>query len=121
MYKIEELELYKKTNEKTPHIFNVSGDSWILLNLKKGCEAGSHYHEGKSKLKDPETMIIIKGKVQFFLRDIKTNEEKEFVVEAPKIVKINKNIWHKILALEDLTFIEPTSKEAIDDIVKVEF
>ena len=87
MYKIEELELYKKTDKKTTYTFDLSGDKWILLNLKKGGEAGSHYHEGKSKLKDPEQWIIIKGKVHFFLRDIKTNEEIDFIVEAPKKLK----------------------------------
>ena len=119
MYKIEDLKKLKENAEKVNYQFLVSGDKWMLVNLKKGTVAGHHHHKGLVKTKNPEIAILIKGKIEYFLKDVNSNETTKFVVEAPKIIKINPNVYHELKALEDVSFIEPQSEGDEKDTVRL--
>ena len=107
MFKLKELDLWKDKPEKKAYRFEAEGTKWVLLNLFKGKIAGEHYHKGIVKLKNPEVNIVIKGKIKYKLIDVNTKEEKEIIVEAPKIIEIYPNTYHKLEALEDSILIEP--------------
>jgi len=74
MYQIEELEKWKDKPEKIVYRYSASGDKWICLILKKGCVAGEHYHKGLVASKNPEINIILKGKVEYYLKDLKSGK-----------------------------------------------
>jgi dTDP-4-dehydrorhamnose 3,5-epimerase-like enzyme len=118
MYEIIDLKIRKKDEIKSSYFYELEGKQWMLITINKDQIAGQHYHEGKSKLKNPEVVIIIKGKAEFYLKNIKTNEEKIIIIKAPKILKIQPHIYHEIKALEEFTFIEPYDEESLKDIVK---
>ena len=115
MYKIKSLEKWKDNDNKKVYKFSDKLSKWILIELKKGAVAGEHYHKGIVAAKNPEINIIIKGKAKYSFKNIKTNEKREIIVEAPSIIEINPFVYHVIGALEDLSFIEPFDEEAIKD------
>lgn len=118
MYEIIDLKIRKKDETKSSYFYELEGKQWMLITLNKGTIGGEHYHLGKSKLKNPEVAIIIKGKAEIYLKNIKTNEEEKIIIEAPKILKINPYIYHEIKAFEDFTFIEPYDEESLKDVIK---
>jgi dTDP-4-dehydrorhamnose 3,5-epimerase-like enzyme len=118
MYEIINLDTRKKDETKSSYYYELEGKQWMLITINKGKIGGEHYHLGKSKLKDPEIAVIIKGKAKIYLRNIKTNQEKRIIIEAPRILKIESNVYHEIKALEDFTFIEPYDEESLKDVVK---
>jgi quercetin dioxygenase-like cupin family protein len=118
MYEIIDLETRKKDETKSSYYFEVKGKQWMLITINKGKIGGEHYHKGESELKNPEIAVIIKGKAEIYLKNIITNEEKTIIVEAPKILKIQPNVYHEIKALEDFTFIEPYDETSLKDVVK---
>ncbi|MFH1506454.1 MAG: hypothetical protein ABIE94_05715 [archaeon] len=115
MYELEDIEFVKGDENKKVFRFSASGDKWIMLEIKKGQSAGNHYHKGLVKVKTPEVGIVIKGKLEYELTDVKTGKKETVVVEAPKIIKIPPFVQHKLTALEDSMFIEPTSDDVMKD------
>jgi len=111
MYTLKELDLWKDKPEKKAYRYEVSGNKWVLLELFKGNIAGEHYHKGLVKIKNPEVNIVIKGKIKYKLIDVNTKEEKEIIVEAPKIIEIHPNTYHELEAIEDSTLIEPYEED----------
>lgn len=115
-YIIEPFEEWKKAPGKASYKFAVESDRWTFIELKKGITAGKHFHKGNAKKKNPEEIIIIKGKGEFLFRDLETGKEEKVVVESPVIVKIYPNVYHELKALEDCYFIEPYSEEGLNDV-----
>jgi len=113
MYQIEELEKWKDKPEKIVYRYSASGDKWIYLILKKGCIAGEHYHKGLVASKNPEINIILKGKVEYYLKDLKSGKTEKVIIEAPKIIKIYPFVYHEIKAIEETLFLEPFDEEAV--------
>jgi len=111
MYELEDLELWKDRPEKIVYKYSVSGDKWVYLELKKGCVAGEHYHKGNLKIKNPEVNIILKGMIEYTLKDVRTGKIEKVVVKAPKIIKIKPFAYHELKAIEDSMFLEPYDKE----------
>ena len=117
MYELEDIEFLKGDEKKKAYKFSASGEKWIMLEIKKGESAGDHYHKGLVKVKTPEVSVVLKGKIRYDLTDVKTGKKESVIVEAPKIIKIPPFVQHKVTALEDSMFIEPTS----DDVGKDRF
>jgi len=108
--KITKLKLIRKDQRGSSYAFSTrSTKDFLLVTRKKGTISGEHYHEGKSKQKDPETLILIKGKLKLHCKNIKTGEELKTVIEAPCKIEIGTFIWHKVVALSDITFLETNS------------
>ncbi len=82
---------------------------FLFVTRKKGTISGEHYHQGKSKQKDPETLILIKGKFKLECQNLKTGEKLKTIIEAPTKLELGTNIWHKVTALTDIIFLETNS------------
>lgn len=115
MYKLEDFKIWKESSEKKTYRYSVSGDKWIYIELQKDHIAGEHYHKGEASVKNPEILILLKGKIEVYLKHIKTNESERFVVEGPKIIKIEPYVYHEVKALEDTQFLEPFNEEGAKD------
>lgn len=115
MYETAELEKWKDKPEKTVYRFPASGEKWIFIELRKGCVAGEHYHKGLAKTKNPEINIILKGKAEYALKDVKSGKTETVVVEAPKIIKIMPFVYHKMKAVEETLLLEPFEEEQMKD------
>lgn len=115
MYLVEPLEKWKEVKGKTVFKFEVPGTQWIFLNLEKGHSAGDHYHKGLHPIKKPERIVILSGKLKLSLKSVKTQETEDIILEPPCVVSIEPYIVHTFTALEDSSFIEPFSEEALSD------
>lgn len=100
------MKKWKDTSEKTAYQYQVDDEKWVILKLKKGAVAGEHYHKGTSKLKNPEVLVQICGKAEYFFKDIKTGKSEKLLVESPNIIKIKPNIYHEMRAIEDIILLE---------------
>ncbi|MDP3741954.1 MAG: hypothetical protein Q8R15_01430 [Candidatus Micrarchaeota archaeon] len=83
----------------------------LLIKRKKGTVSGEHFHEGKSPEKNPETHILVSGEIELYCKDLKTGETFREVICAPALIEIFANVWHKVTALTDITFLELNSIE----------
>lgn len=121
MYKLEEMKVLVQEPSRATHQFEVGSDKWVLIHYKKGHVGGRHYHKGISLLNNPEVLVLVGGKLELTLRDINTKKEEKVIVEAPKIIKIEPNVYHEALALEESFFLElgedgyPEDKFTLDD------
>ena len=118
--KIEKIKLEKVDKRgKVYEFFNLPTKKLVLVDRVKGSFSGQHYHKGKIKMKNPEVVILCKGKVELYLKNLKTGGEKRVIVSAPRIVKIYPFIYHEAKALSDIILLEFNSlKEHKKDTVK---
>ena len=82
---------------------------FLLVYRNAGTISGQHYHKGVSAGKNPEDMLLVQGKANLHWKDLTTNEEKTIELIAPIRVKIHANIWHELIAITDIVFIELNS------------
>jgi hypothetical protein len=106
MYKLEKMKTLVQEATRATHQFEVGSDKWVLIHYKKGHIGGHHYNKGISPMKKPEVLILISGKLELFLKNVKTGKEEKAVVKAPKIIKIEPNVYHEALVLEESYFLE---------------
>jgi len=78
---------------------------------KKGSVFGNHWHEGKSKSKNPEVLVLITGKASVVLEHIDTNEQQILTLSAPDSLEIEPFWKHTFTALSDVSFLELNSLE----------
>ncbi len=92
------------------HFFSTDRTGEFLLVYRNaGTISGQHYHKGISKGKNPEDMLLVQGKAYLHWRDLITNEEKTIELIAPTRVQIAANIWHELIAITDVVYIELNS------------
>ncbi|MCL5410896.1 MAG: cupin domain-containing protein [Patescibacteria group bacterium] len=115
MYEIEEIEKLKDAPKKVTYKFANKGSEWALINLKAGAVAGEHYHKGTSKIKNPEILIQISGKAEYFFKDMLSGKQEKIIVESPNIIKINPNVYHEVKAIEDIILLEQYSEDGEKD------
>lgn len=83
-----------------------------LLGMRKaGAWFGGHYHKGAQPNKSPEKLVLLQGEVKIFLRDVHSLEESEHTLMGPQEIHIKPNVWHKLLAISDVLFLEMNSLE----------
>lgn len=105
--KIESVNLIGSNDSgSTYELQKLQPEGYLLAYRKKGSISGNHYHEGKSKGKSPEKLLLISGKANIYGKNISTNEEFNKNVEAPVFIKISPMIIHTVTALTDISFIE---------------
>jgi len=108
--KITKLSLIRNDERGEGYEFSArETKDFLFVKRKKGTISGEHYHEGKSKQKDPEILILTMGKLKLYAKDLKTGEELEEIIEAPSKIEIPANVWHEVTALTDIAFIELNS------------
>ena len=82
---------------------------FLLVYRNAGTISGQHYHKGISAGKNPEDMLLVQGKAYLHWKDLVTSEEKTIELIAPIRVKIPANIWHELIAVSDIVYIELNS------------
>ena len=87
-------------------------ESILVIRRKKGTVSGNHYHKGEDIAKNPEIFFVLKGKINLKLKNIKTGEEKEMIIDGLTELTIYPYIVHKLEALEDTVFIESQKEES---------
>jgi hypothetical protein len=86
-------------------------EGYLLAFRTKGSVSGNHWHEGKSKGKNPERLILVSGSFKLDVTDLDTGEEASHALVAPVEVKIYPRLLHTLTALEDSAFLECNSLE----------
>jgi hypothetical protein len=82
---------------------------FLLVYRNAGTVSGQHYHKGISAGKNPEDMLLVQGSATLHWKDLETNKEETVALVAPVRVLINANIWHELIAITDIVFIELNS------------
>ncbi|MCK4589875.1 MAG: hypothetical protein KAT77_05495 [Nanoarchaeota archaeon] len=96
-----------KSQDQRGEIFEFkSGSHVLVLKRKKGSISGAHYHLGKSKSKNPEIFFLAQGKVELYVEDIKTKENKTEIIEENTLIKIPAKIYHEVKGLTDFILLE---------------
>jgi hypothetical protein len=66
-------------------------------------------------------VVLCKGKVELYTKNIKTGEEQRKILNAPCMVEISPFIYHEVKALSDIVLLEFNSlKEHEKDTIKKE-
>jgi len=118
--KIEKLNIVKENKKGIAfHFENRPCKKMLYVRRKKGTISGSHYHQGKSKMKNPEMLLFLSGKFEAYFKDLKSKEEMKVLLDYPAMIKISPNIYHEVKALTDITFIDMNSlEEGLEDTIK---
>jgi hypothetical protein len=82
---------------------------FLLVYRKAGTVSGQHYHKGISAGKNPEDMLLVQGSANLHWKDLKTNKEETVELIAPVRVLIQANVWHELIAVTDIVFVELNS------------
>ena len=82
---------------------------FLLVYRKSGTVSGQHYHKGISKGKNPEDMLLVQGSANLHWKDLNTNKEETVELVAPLRVLIHANVWHELIAITDIVFVELNS------------
>lgn len=82
---------------------------FLLVYRNAGSVSGQHYHKGISKGKNPEDMLIVQGSATLHWKDLNTNQEETVELIAPVRVLIQANVWHELIAITDIVFVELNS------------
>ena len=82
---------------------------FLLVYRKAGTISGQHYHKGISAGKNPEDMLLVQGTANLHWKDLKTNKEETVELIAPVRVLIQANVWHELIAVTDIVFVELNS------------
>jgi hypothetical protein len=82
---------------------------FLLVYRKAGTFSGQHYHKGISAGKNPEDMLLVQGSANLHWKDLKTNKEETVELIAPVRVLIQANVWHELIAVTDIVFVELNS------------
>lgn len=115
--KITEISLLGE-NERgaTYELFTRSTKGFLLAYRKAGSISGNHWHQGKSKTKNPEILLLLSGKINLYCKDLETREEKSYELEAPIKAEIFANVLHTVTAITNCSFLEFNSlKEHKED------
>jgi dTDP-4-dehydrorhamnose 3,5-epimerase-like enzyme len=89
---------------------------FLLVYRNAGTISGQHYHNGISKGKNPEEMLLVQGEITLNWKDIQSQEIGTMHIKAPSRVIIPTKIWHEVKAITDIVFIELNSlKDGSED------
>ena len=82
---------------------------FLLVYRNAGTVSGQHYHKGISAGKNPEDMLLMQGSANLHWKDLNTNKEETVELVAPVRVLIQANVWHELIAITDIVFVELNS------------
>lgn len=82
---------------------------FLMVYRNAGSVSGQHYHKGISKGKNPEDMLLVQGSATLHWKDLNTNYEETVKLIAPVRVLIQANVWHELIAITDIVFVELNS------------
>jgi hypothetical protein len=107
---IIDIDLIKKDKKGLFYEFeNRDAKSMLLIKRYKWTISWDHYHTDENKWKNPETIILVSGKIELELKNIKTGEKFKQIFNKPTKFKIKSYIYHAIKALTDIIIIDMNS------------
>lgn len=71
-----------------------------LIEIKQNFARGGHYHQTNTN------HFLISGKIKYYEKNIKTDQEKISIVSSPCIINTQSYIAHLLIAIEDSLFFE---------------
>lgn len=109
---ISPLTVISSHEQASTYRLNLYGCHEGLLGMRKaGTWFGGHYHKGDQRSKSPERLVLLQGELLLYLKDMDTQEEAVHQALAPREIHIQANVWHKLLAVTDVVFVEMNSLE----------
>jgi len=78
-----------------------------ILKVRKGNILGNHFHTYR------ENRYLLKGKIQYYLKNVKTNEYEELIMNEGMVMVTDPYIAHTGKFLEDSIIIEGTEEPYI--------
>jgi dTDP-4-dehydrorhamnose 3,5-epimerase-like enzyme len=107
MYELVELkELSNNENGSTHEFAAIQSEGYLLATRKAGTLSGNHYHKGQSLAKNPESLLLVQGKVKLSVKSLDTGDNELRVIDAPIIIRIKPRVIHTLEALTDIIFLE---------------
>tara|TARA_R110001592_G_scaffold219477_1_gene473651 strand:+ start:29618 stop:29986 length:369 start_codon:yes stop_codon:yes gene_type:complete len=107
MYELIALkELSSNENGSTHEFEAIQSEGYLLATRKAGTLSGNHYHKGDSLAKNPESLVLVQGKVKLSVKSLETGDKEERVIESPIIIRIKPKVLHSLEALTDIIFLE---------------
>ncbi len=103
--------LSENNNGATYTLAGGATEGYLLAFRKQGSVSGNHWHEGKSKGKNPERIILVRGSFSLYVKDLDTEKTSTQVIKAPLEILIYPRLLHTLTALEDCAFLECNSVE----------
>lgn len=82
------------------------GHQIAIYTRKAGVKFGGHFHYGRDPSKNPEHLLLIKGKVKLLIEPQPGEPPVEKILEAGDALTINRWLIHEVEALEDVVMIE---------------
>jgi len=73
-----------------------------ILRVRKGNILGNHYHKYR------ENRYLLEGSIKYYLKNIKTGEEEQFIMNEGEVMMTDSYIAHTGEFLEDSIIIEGT-------------
>jgi|GEM_PF-1464965 len=118
--KTKKLEQYHHSEKGDSFLVNnKSLPSISILKRNKDSVSGHHYHEGKTKSKNPEKFVLLSGKIELYVEDVKTKESQTLIIEENTYFEIPPFIYHEVKALTDFIALEfNVSNEDQKDVVE---
>ena len=120
MIKVEKIKQYY--NGERGSSFHVNNEGLPLISIlkrKKGTVSGHHYHQGRSKAKNPEIFVLLSGKIELYVEDIKNRENQTIIIEENTRFEIPPYIYHEVKALEEFIALEfNLSEENQKDVIE---
>lgn len=83
----------------------------LLGTRKAGSVLGNHYHKGLVAPKNPETFLLLSGKIKFEGEHIPSGIKHQCEAVGPAVFTIPAYHWHTAFAETDVTFLEMNSLE----------
>lgn len=110
MYEIESFHLLSENEKGSTYTIEERPTSdYLFASRKADATFGNHWHEGKSKTKNPEVLFLMSGKMKMWISDTDGSNEKEVDLEAPLKLKIYPLALHRFKAETDCMFLEMNS------------
>ncbi len=73
-----------------------------ILKVRKGHILGNHYHKYR------ENRYLLKGRIKYYLKNIKTGEEEQLIMNEGEVMRTDSYVAHTGEFLEDSIIIEGT-------------
>lgn len=109
---IQKMDFTAKDERGSTYNFSTKPSvNYLLINRNKGSTSGCHYHLGKWKVKDPEVILLISGKIKLYMRHMETGKEETIDTEAPAKIEMPPMVYHEVHALTDIIMIEPADEK----------
>jgi hypothetical protein len=121
MIKVTPLELLGADDRGSGYFWDCNRmGNFLVCYRNAGSSSGQHYHEGKSKGKNPEILYLFTGKAAIHWCPLNGREIVVTEVNAPARVEVPINVWHQLIAVTDCCFAElNTLEEVQEDSVRI--